>query len=180
VDIQSLSKLMLGLIEKSGADEGEVFIQGTDGLEIIVRDQTVERLRNKATAGYALRLIVDGRMSFVHSSDLRVASLESAIDKGVKLAKTASPDESNYLADPVEREVQVETYDGSAQEIPLKRKVNLLKDIETIAFAYDPCISKVESLHYDDAIVETVVTNTKGILKRDRSSQFSVSVSVVA
>jgi PmbA protein len=60
------------------------------------------------------------------------------------------------------------------------RKTGILKDIETLCFAYDPSIAKIESLSYGDSKTDTVVANTKGVFRRGRSTHFSVDVSVVA
>ena len=143
MNTEDLAKRLLGLIAASGADEGEVYIEHTSGLEVVVRDQAIERLRNKESVGYALRLIHDHRMAFVHSSDLREPSLEKAVGKGLDLAKTATADEANCLAEASPAMAKVTAYDEAAQGIPLERKVGLLRDIETMAFAYDPLIAKL-------------------------------------
>jgi PmbA protein len=180
LEAEDLAKRLLGMIERSGVDEGEVYVERKEGLEISLRDQAVDRLRIKDEGGYALRLISDKRMAFVHSSDLRPESLERSVELGVQLAGTAARDESNALPEPSTNEVGVETYDQSIEEIQYDRKLALLKDVETLAFAYDPSISKVEYLSFSDSRTETVVANTKGVFQRGEATLFSVDLSVVA
>jgi PmbA protein len=180
VDAEKLSKRLLGLIERSGVAEGEVYVEKTRGIEIVLRDQEIERLLNTDTGGFALRLIDDNRMGFVHSSDLRDTSLERAVEKGVDLAKNAAPDEFNSLVEPAEAAGDVETYDNSIDSVTYERKLSLLKDIETLCFAYDPSISKIADLSYGDSEVETVIANTKGVFQHSTSTHFSVAVEVVA
>jgi PmbA protein len=180
VDAEKLSRRLLGLIEKSGVAEGEVYVQKTRGLEITLRDQEVERLLNTDAGGFALRLVDDNRMGFLHSSDLRDESLERAVERAVDLAKNAAVDEYNSLVEPAEAPGEVETYDSSVDSVAYERKLNLLKDVETLCFAYDPSISKVSDLSYHDSQVETVVANTKGVFRHSTSTRFSVSAEVVA
>jgi PmbA protein len=181
VDAEKLSKRLLGLIDGSGIAEGEVYVQKTRGLEVTLRDQEVERLQNTDAGGFALRLIDDHRMGFVHSSDLRDASLERAVEKGVDLARNATPDEFNSLVEPAgSPAASVETYDDAITGVAYDQKINLLKDVETLCFAYDPSISKIGELSYEDSEVETIIANTKGVYQHSTSTRFSVSVDVVA
>jgi PmbA protein len=167
VNSKSVAKKLLGLIEKSAADAGEVYLQKSEGVNVEVRDQAVERLKNTQAAGYALRLIVDGRMAFVSSSDMRDESLESTVAKGVALAKHSTADESNVFAPPSSAEVDVDAYDESIDGISIDQKVNLLKDIETLCFAYDPVISKMEGVDYSDRKTETVSKYRRPSLPED-------------
>lgn len=180
MDSTSVAKRLLGLIDKSAADAGEVYLQKSEGVDIEVRDQAVERIKNTQAAGYGLRLVVDGRMAFVSSSDLRDESLERTVAKGVDLARHSTPDESNVFAPASTAEVSVEVFDQSFDEISTERKVNLLKDTETLCFACDPVISKMEGLYYTDRKTETVIANTEGLLSRRTSTFFEFGATVVA
>jgi len=179
VDSISVAKKLLGLIEKSAADAGEVYLQTTEGVDVEVRDQAVERLKNTQAAGYALRLVTGGRMAFVSSSDMRDESLERTVARGVDLAKHSTADESNVFASP-SPEVSVETYDDSIDNVSIDQKVSLLKDTETLCFAYDPLISKMEGVDYSDRKTETVIANTEGLLSRRLSTSFEIGAGVVA
>ncbi|MGD8627450.1 MAG: TldD/PmbA family protein [bacterium] len=178
--IEETAKRLLGLIEKAGADEGEVFIQKSKGLEINLRDQEIETLRNMDEGGFGLRLISGGRLGFVHSSDLRDEALEESVEQAVALAKESQPDEANRLPEPSGSGPEVDTYDGSFGDIAFERKLALLRDMETLSFAYDPAISRMESVSYDDGETETVVANTHGVFTHGKSTHFSCGVSVMA
>jgi PmbA protein len=180
LNTREIAEYLLGLIESSGADEGEVYVRKSEGLELSLRDQAVERLRNKEEGGYAMRLIKDRRMAFVHSSDLRKEALERGVEKGTALAGAVAPDDANVLPEPSQSEVDVETFDPSFDEVTFDRKLGLLKDLETLAFAYDPSISKAEYLGFGDSKTETVIANTKGVFHEGRGTSFRLSVSVVA
>jgi len=180
LNTREIAEYLLGLIERSGADQGEVFVRKSEGLELSLRDQAVERLRNKDEGGYALRIIKDMRMAFVHSSDLRKESLERSVEKGIELARAAAPDDANILPEPSPSEVDVETFDPLFDEVTFDRKLGLLKDLETLAFAYDPSISKTEYLGFGDSKSETIIANTRGVFHEGRATSFRLSISVVA
>lgn len=178
--IEETAKRLIGLVEKAGVDEGEVFVQKKRGLEIDLRDQEVESLRNMDEGGFALRLIWNGRMGFVHSSDMRDEALVRSVDQGVALARASQPDEANRLPEPGEPGPAVDTNDETFPDIALERKISILRDMETLSFAYDPAISRMESVSYGDSATETVVANTHGIFTHGKSTRFSCGVSVMA
>lgn len=180
MDIEEEAKHLLGLIEKSGVDEGEVYIETSGGVEIEIRDQAVERLKKRESGGYALRLISGQRMSVVHSSDARPESFEKTVAKGADLAKAAAPDDANSLVEPVGDAGDVAVYDEEFEGIPFDRKVALLKDVETLAFACDPLVKRIENISYDDTRAEVVVANTKGVFKHKRATSFNIACSVIA
>jgi PmbA protein len=180
MDIEQTTKRLLGLIEKSGADQGEVFMMASSGISIEFRDQAIERLKQEESSGFGLRLICGGRMAVVASSDLQESSLEKTVAKGVELAKTAAPDEDNVLADRSESATVAGIYDEGFDDIALDRKTALLKDLEKAAFAYDPAVSRIEQISYDDSKSDVIVANTKGIFRRRRGTRFSTSCSVIA
>jgi len=74
----------------------------------------------------------------------------------------------------------VETFDPLFDEVTFDRKLGLLKDLETFAFAYDPSISKTEYLGFGDSKSETIIANTRGVFHEGRATSFRLSISVVA
>jgi len=180
VDSISVAKKLLGLIERTEADAGEVYLQKSEGVDIEVRDQAVERLKNTQAAGYALRLIVDNRMAFVTSSDMRDESLERTVARGVDLARHSTPDESNVFALPPGRELDVDAFDDQMENVAIDTKIDLLKQIEAMCLDYHPAISKMEDLSYNDRKTETVIANTGGLLSRRHSTLYEIGASVVA
>jgi PmbA protein len=74
----------------------------------------------------------------------------------------------------------VETYDGSIESVPFERKIALLKDTETLCFAYDPVISKVDGVYYRDSEDHTVIANTRGLFQSGRSTSYRLSADVLA
>ena len=179
-DIESAAKRLLGLIEKAGVREGEVYVEISSGLDMEAREQALESLKTREATGFALRLVIDKKMSAVYSSDLTDASMEKAVARGVDLARVAAPDDANTFGEPAEGPAEVGVSDASFDEIPVSRKLGLLKDIETLAFAYDPAIRRIENLSYSDSKAEVLIANTKGLMKRKRATSFDVSCGVVA
>jgi predicted Zn-dependent protease len=170
VDTEKIAKRLLALIEKSGADEGEAFVQSSMGLEMEVRDQAVERLKRREAGGFALRLVADHKLAVVTSSDAR----------GVELAATATPDDSNSLPAPLGEEPAVVACDAGFDSIAFDRKVALLKDLETLAFACDPAIRKMQGISYSDSKDDVVVANTNGVFRRRLTTSFNMGCSVIA
>jgi PmbA protein len=180
VDVRSIAENLLRMVERSGADEGEAYVRASHGMNLSLRDQEIDRLRTSRTAGYGLRVILDGRVGFVHSSDFAERSMEDTVARAVNLARISEPDEANALSDPSGETPSVEIEDPDFEAIPFERKLDLLKDVETLSFACDPAISAVEYLGYSDSAASVALANTRGLMRVGRSTRYAVSVSVVA
>ena len=51
MDTREIAEYLLSLIERSAVDEGEVYVRKSEGLELSLRDQAVERLIPHRAAG---------------------------------------------------------------------------------------------------------------------------------
>ena len=72
-----------------GAEHAEAYVQ--EGLHRTVRvnEAAVDFFKESRVRGLGLRVVVDGRRGFAHSSDLRADGLEALAERAVRLAKLA-------------------------------------------------------------------------------------------
>ncbi len=180
MDPRALAERIMSIAQRSGAARAEVFVQSRCGVDIEVRDQSIERLLRKEIVGFGLRVIVDGRMGFVSSSDIRDSSLEKLVLQAAELARESDVTEAVDFAESYPSKIEVDAYDENIETIPTERKVEILKDIESLCYAFDPAISKVGHVGYSDSLDKVVIANTNGLILERKSTNFSVSVEVIA
>ncbi|UCF78310.1 MAG: TldD/PmbA family protein [Candidatus Eiseniibacteriota bacterium] len=168
---QGLTKWLLEELEKAGAHEAEVYMQGGSRLELEVVEGKLERVSQADTNGVGIRTIVDGKLSFVYTSDFGRDALGRVVERAVALAGQASADQYNTLPDEKPRKVVMDVFDSGIKSIRLKRKAELLKEMEASALAYDPAVKRIEGAWYSEFLGTVEVANTKGLsYSYDRSS----------
>ncbi len=178
--IEQLAKDLLFLAEKRQIDAAEVFIQESNGLAFELRDQGVERLRNTRAIGFGLRVLYKGRLGFVESSDLRKEAIEDSVEKACAIARITNPDESNAFSVPSQYPSIRDLYDSSIADIGFDTKIRMLADIESLCFAYDPAIKRIEDITYSEASDHVVIANTYGLFAVRSSTHFNIGLGVIA
>ncbi|KPJ60662.1 MAG: hypothetical protein AMJ46_05210 [Latescibacteria bacterium DG_63] len=168
---QGLSKWLLEELLSAGAEEAEVYMEGGSRLGLEVLGGKLERVSQAETSGVGIRTIVGGKLSFVYTSDFSKGSLSQVIEKAVSLANQASPDQYNTLPAEKPRKVVMDIADSELKSIRLKRKAELLMEMEASALAYDPSVKRTEGAWYSEFVGKVEVANTKGLsYSYDRSS----------
>ena len=82
-ELLSLSKSMLAIAKKEGAQDAAVNAWRSRDVETTWRDGKVEKLSDATTRGLTIALYVDGRFGSVTTSDLRKDALEKLVRDGI-------------------------------------------------------------------------------------------------
>lgn len=103
------AKQAVSLALKKGAKDAMATATRSRDVEIGWRDGKVEKVSEATTRGLALSLYVEGRYTFVSTSDLRPDALERFVEEATAMAKTLAKDPARGLADP-------KLYEGRAKD----------------------------------------------------------------
>ncbi|MGQ9603934.1 MAG: TldD/PmbA family protein [bacterium] len=179
-NIEQLARELLLLAEKKGVDAAEVFVQESNGLEFELRDQEIEKLRNARTIGFGLRVMHEGRLGFIQSSDISEKAMEEGVEKAYAIARITNPDQSNTFSRPAEYPSIGSLYDYDIANIGFETKTRMLADIESLCFAYDPAITKIEDARYSEFSNHIVIANTHGLFASRASTNFNIALGVIA
>jgi PmbA protein len=177
---QSLSKWLLEKLVAAGAQQAEVFMQEGSTLQLEVREGKLERISQAQTAGAGVRTIVNQRLSFVHTSDFSKGALTQTIKKAIALAEQASPSEFNKLPTEKPRKIVMEIFDSDMRSVSIKRKVELLTEMEAAALKYDPSVKRSEHVGYSEVSGTVGVFNTNGLSYSYDASSCQLGVGAVA
>jgi len=179
MDYKSLAEQLVKLSLKKGADAAEIYISSGRELSIEVRNGDIETVQEAATAGAGIRVFVKGRMAFASSNDLREAPLDEAITRAIGFAKITTADKDNVLPDDKSTIDVPGLYDPEIAKVPLERKIELAKTVESLAMKVAG-VTKSAGSQFQEGENEVVIANSLGVLKSYRSSGCGYGVAVVA
>ncbi len=180
VDHRVLAERLIERAIRSGATEVEVFAQLGERVHVHVSRGKVENLTRAGGKGLGLRVLVEGRLAFMSSSDFTDDILNDLVDETVSLASQASPEPHNGLPEASVADEIPGIYDASLAEIPLQEKIDLARSLDQQVFDAEPRIQNTEGAIYSDGTVESLVMNSKGLVHSWKESFVSMVVSPVA
>ena len=166
---------------KLGADEAEVYLENGRDFELSIRNGDVETIKQATSKGMGLTVFKDKKLGFSYTSDFSDKSLEEFTKKTVQLSLVADPKPWNGLPDFKKGKIQdLDLYDSSISEISNEKKIDIAKEVEKIALAYDKRITKSMGGFFGDAENEVIIVNSKGIFYSYKSSGVGFGAGVVA
>jgi PmbA protein len=178
---QDLAQKTVEKAAKAGATAVEAYVHSGRELYVENRDQKVEIMNQATSKGIGLRIIVDGKMSFVCSTDFSEQALDTMVQKGVVLASEATIDEFNLLPQPSSMEPrELDIYDPAMFEMSMEDRIFLIQEIERVALALDPLVVKIDNSWITNVEGETVIANSHGLIHSYQESWCDFGIGVVA
>jgi PmbA protein len=181
MEYEDFAQKMVERALKAKAAVAEAFVHSGRELYVENRDQKVEIMNQATSKGLALRIVVDGKMSFVCSSDFSDKAMEELVERGVALAKEATPDEFNLFPQPSLMEPRaLDIYDPEMFHMPMEERIHLIQEIERVALAKDPRIIKIDNSWITNVEAETTIANSHGLAHSYRESRCDFGIGVMA
>jgi PmbA protein len=165
---------------RAGADQAEACVESSRSFSVEVNGGKVETLKQSATRGLGLRVIVGGAVGFVSSNDLGGERIDDLARRAVALARLSTPDPANALATPAEAgepRAVAGLLDPATVALTPEARIEMAIELERVALAYDARIRRTDGAHVSSGSGTSVIANSNG-LKRC-SSGAAVSAYVV-
>lgn len=180
--MESFAGDIVAQARKLGADEADVFIQKGRESEVTTRKHNVESIKESRSAGYGLRVFSKGRLGFCFSSDFSLQSMISSAETAISLAEAASADEFNGLPETNgDTEAQnLDLYDERILELRVQEKIDSCLSLEQAAFDFDSRVTNSEGAGFYDGDTTTVISNSRGLVRKYRSTYCYMSCRPVA
>jgi PmbA protein len=179
MDYKTLASQLAQRCLDKGADAAEVYFEIGRNLSLEVRKGEIETIKEAASYGAGLRVLVKGRLAFADTNDLSEKALNDTMARAITFAKVTTADPDNVLPDDKGVTEVGELYDPAIAGIPLEEKIGLAKKTEKLAMK-DPRITKSDGASYGEEENEIIIANTNGLLKSYKSGGCGFGVSVVA
>ena len=160
---------------RAGADEAEACVQSSRSFSVEVNGGKIETLKQSATRGLGLRVIVGGAVGFVSSNDLGSERIEDLARRAVALARLSTPDPANALPAPDEAGEadgpDLGLLDPALLELSAEAKIEMAVELERVALAHDPRIRRTDGAHVKSGAGATAIANSHGLVRSsDRKS----------
>ena len=143
--------------------EAEAYLLYNRELTIEVAKGAVETLKEAEEMGAGIRVITGGRVGFAYSTGMDSQTLDQVLDQAIASAKFTASDENNVMPEAQERYPELDVYDAELRRVNIEEKIEMARQMESAALAYDRRITVIEKAAYEDAEFAVAVFNTNGI-----------------
>ncbi len=161
--------------KKQGASEVAASVYNSRSVEIEVREQKIEKIKESTTNGLSLNIYRDHKYSGHSTNNLNKKDLQKFVKEAVEATKYLTADEYRELPDPslypenLEKDLKIE--DRGYISVNPEEKVKIAKDIENVARAQsDKIISATGG--YSDDYSESVKVHSNGFVGERVSTSF--------
>ncbi len=172
---QELATWAVEFAKKKGASEVAASINNSRSVEIQVREQKIEKIKESTTNGLSLNIYRDHKFSGHSTNNLAKKDLEKFITEAVEATKFLTADEYRELPDPslypknLDKDLKIE--DNSYNQVAPEQRVLIAKEIEQIARSKsDKIISATGG--YSDDYSESVLVHSNGLIAERASTSF--------
>jgi PmbA protein len=157
----------------AGAAQAEACLDSLVSFSVTVSDGEIETLKQSATRGLGLRVLVGDAVAFVTTNDLADPTLADLARRAVALARFSTPDPCNAFVSPAEAEQvdgapgspDLELFDPAVLELSPETKIAWALELERLALAHDPRITRTEGASYSTRAGASAIANSLGVAR---------------
>lgn len=165
-----------------GAEQADACAEGSHAFTVRVHGGAIETLKQSGTMGLGVRAIVGDAVGFASGTDLSPEGIDDLARRAMALARFATPDEANGVPGPEEAGepagADLELHDPAALELSPERKIGMALELERLARAADPRVTRTDGASVSSAGGAFAVVNSRGVARAWHGT--SVSAWVVA
>ncbi len=176
-----LAKWATSFAKKKGATEASVSISRSRSVQVEVREQKIETIRESTENGLSLQIYRDNKFSGHNTNNLNKRELERFISEAVEATKYLSPDEDRYLTDPslypTDISKDLGLNDPKHGEITPEFRVQRAMETEQVARQGHPDILSATA-RFNDSQSENVRVYSNGFEGQQSGTYFGTSASV--
>jgi PmbA protein len=185
VDYLKIGKEIMKRISRSEGEEAEVYIKTFRAIDVDISQQKLENFNTPESSGIGLRIFSKNRMGFAYTTGFDRESIDRLIQQAKSNALNGAPDQWNSLPK-VRREkkfnkfLREDLYDEELTKIPVRIKIDKIREMEKKALAFDKRIKRVFRTTYSDSQHEIFILNSKGLETGYRGTHCSCGLIAVA
>jgi len=183
MELESVASHAIEVLRSLGVQHAEVSVGVGKELEISVREGEVELVKEAASSGLSVRVMVDDRVAVSSTTDLARDSVAAFLARAVDMAQISEPDPMAAPPDPSElaREIPLlALFDPRTDRVNADEGIALAKRAEAVAFAFDPRITSSDGASFSRSSSHGVLATTGGFLARKSGTYQSLAVQAIA
>jgi len=156
----------------------EIWNEHTERFCVEVKHGAVDAMDTSIEEGAACRVINDGRMGFVYSTNPGTSE-EKLIELATEISKHNDFDKD--LMFPVREDFADHVSDGGKiSSFPVEDKIEIAKELESAAKAFDKRIRGIRKAVYEDSVKNVEMKNANGVSGSFSHAVCAVRVTVIA
>lgn len=181
-----LEQLATNLVDRAlraGATAADAVVREADEFSTVVRLGEIESLKEAASKGLGLRVLLGTRSATSYSSDFSEESIQRLVERTVHMARVTSEDPASGLP---EREwlgqhgEDLKLFSEDVRELSTEQRIDFARRAERAALAADPRIKNSEGAWFEASWGTKAYANSLGFSGSYRSSYCGVSVAPIA
>lgn len=178
-----VAEQLLAAAKRCGADAADVLMFEGDSLEVGVRLNEIEKIKQAREKHLGLRVFVGDRSAVTSSADFSRDSLEKLAADTCALARALASDPHAGLPDPaaLAKDLpEMNLFDPAVAEIDADEAIDMAKQAESAAMHADSRITNSEGAEVDRSSADVLYASSAGFHGTYRTSSLSLSVMPVA
>ena len=164
----------------AGAGSAEAFFARSNSTTAEVSGGKPEDVKAREGSGVGVRVFVEDRLGFAHTSDLSYSGVRLAAEGAVANAESAFADKNNALPEAASEYPDIERFDAGLSSVGLDERIEKALLIESSARALDKRITKVRKASISDSSIESLLANSNGVFLWRRGTSCAASLLAVA
>lgn len=175
-DLERVAALAVEALRRAGASQGDARLTESEGLEVRVRAEEIDFVKQAHSKGLVLRAFVDGeggrRQASTSTSDLGWEAIDRLAEETVTLARATAVDPAAGLPDGgfATDRPDLELLDPADRPWKVEEWIDRARRTESAARAVDPRISNSEGSQASSRFTRVAYANTAGFLGSYASS----------
>jgi len=181
--LQATAEHALSVLAKLGVDHAEVSVGIGRELEVSVRQDEPELVKEAASSGLSVRVMRDERVATSSTTDLGREAVEAFLARAVEMAECSEPDPMAAPPDPAELAKQMpelDLFDPETDGIRAGDALKMAQAAERAAFKQDKRITTSEGASFGRSSGHSVLATTGGFVGRRAGTYQSLVVQAVA
>jgi PmbA protein len=167
----------------AGATDAECTIAEGEEFSAQVRLGEVETIKQAASRGMGLRILIGNNTGSSYTSDLSPEGVKQMVSQAIELAAVTTadpfaglPDASEFGSIPGD----LQLYSADVAQLEASAKIDIARRAEAAALQFDPRITNSDGGSFDSHLGRRVFVNSRGFSGEYGSSYCSISASAVA
>ena len=156
----------------AGAGQAEACVDSTRAFRVNVEGGEIETLKQSATRGLGLRVMVGDAIGFVTTTDTSAATLDDLARRAVALARFSTPDPCNRFVTPAEADAgatpgaaDLVLFDPAILEVTPEQRIEWALELERIALKHDPRITRCDGASVSTSEGACAIVNSNGVAR---------------
>ena len=139
---ESLGRILGGMLGKA-ADDGDIYFEYLVGESISLEDGVVKKASKSISQGAGVRAMAESRTGYGYSDEITVENLALAARTARAIASETTKSAAVAVGQPAPSPHDLYPVQTFPTDVPAEAKIDLLLQIDRLARAYDPRISRV-------------------------------------